>query len=65
MDELNKENVAQDDQRLIRLIRDFYIDPPSDLPYNLKNLDRQDYSKGQTPFVDSRLNYMVGIYVHV
>ena len=60
MDELNKEKVAQDDPRLIKLIRDFYIEPPSGLSYNLKIPDRKDYSKGQAPFVDSRLHYMVG-----
>ena len=62
MDKLNKEKVAQDDPRLIRLIRDFYIDPPSELPYNLKHPDRKDYSKGQAPFIDSRLHYMVGFH---
>lgn len=60
MDELNKAKVAQDDPRLIQLIRNYYIEPPSGLPYNLKILDRKDYSKGQAPFVDSRLNNMEG-----
>ena len=60
IDELNEAKVAQDDPRLIKLIRDFYIEPPSGLPYNLKIPDRKDYSKGQAPFIDSRLNYMVG-----
>lgn len=62
MNELNNEKVAQDDPRLIKLIRDYYIEPPSELPYNLKILDRHDYSRGQAPFVDSRLNYMVGCF---
>lgn len=59
MQELNDLKVNQDDTRLIQLIRDYYIDPPSQLPYHLKNPEKVDYSKGQTPFVDSRLNSMV------
>ena len=59
MDELNAARVPQDDPRLIQLIRDYYIEPPSLLPYNLTYPDREDSSKGQTPFVDSRLGHMV------
>ena len=59
MMKLNKAKVAQDDPWLIKLIRDYYIEPPSSLPYNLTYPDRTDYSKGQAPFVDSRLNYLV------
>lgn len=59
MQKLNDARVSHDDPRLIKLIRDYYIEPPSDAEYNLKDPDRLEYSNGQTPFVDSRLNYMV------
>ena len=59
MQQLNNERVAQDDPRLIKLIRDYYIEAPSRQPYNLRYPNRTDYSKGQAPFVDSRLNYIV------
>ena len=61
MDGLNSLKVGMDDPRLIRLIRDYYIEPPSTLPYVLKKPNRLEYSNGQTPFVDSRLNYIVSI----
>lgn len=60
MKKLNDAKVSQDDPRLVTLIRDYYIEPPSDKPYNLLNPERLEYSNGQTPFVDSRLNYMEG-----
>lgn len=60
MIKLNKAKVSQDDPRLIKLIRDYYIEPPSKAPYNLLNPERLEFSNGQTPFVDSRLNYMEG-----
>ena len=63
MDKLNEEQVAQDDPRLIELIRNYYIVPPSRERYNLTE-DKLDYSMGQAPIVDSRLNYMVGIFFH-
>ena len=59
MDKLNAARVPQDNPELIRLIRDYYIEPPSLLPYNLKYPHREDFSKGQSPFVDSRLGHMV------
>lgn len=59
MQKLNEAKVDQDDPRLIKLIRDYYIEPPSQEPYNLLNPERLEYSNGQTPFIDSRLNYMV------
>ena len=59
MDKLNAARVPQDDPELIRLIRDYYIEPPSLLPCNLKYPHREDFSKGQSPFVDSRLGHMV------
>lgn len=60
MQKLNEAKVDQEDPRLIKLIRDYYIVPPSTEPYNLDVPDRLEYSNGQTPFVDSRLNYMEG-----
>ncbi|XP_045170262.2 uncharacterized protein LOC123532763 [Mercenaria mercenaria] len=60
MKKLNEEKVDQDDPRLIKLIRDYYIDPPSKEAYNLLNPERLEYSNGQTPFIDSRLNYIEG-----
>jgi len=59
MQKLNDAKVSQDDPRLIKLIRDYYLEPPSSEPYYLDNPDRLEYSNGQTPFIDSRLNYMV------
>ena len=59
MKQLSEEKAAHDDRRLIRLIRDFYIDLPSELPYNLTNGNKQDYSTDQTTFVENALNYMV------
>ena len=59
MEGLNAVRVSQDDPDLIKLIRDYYIEPPSLLPYNLTYPNREDFSKGQTPFVDSRLGHMV------
>jgi hypothetical protein len=61
MKELNEEKVAMDDPRLIALIRNYWLVPPSTEPYNLQNNDMLDYSMGQTPLVDSRLNYIVSI----
>lgn len=65
MQKLNDAQVRQDDPRLIKLIRDYYIEPPSLEPYNLENPDRLEYSNGQTPFIDSRLNYMVSDFQHI
>ncbi|KAK3603673.1 hypothetical protein CHS0354_017393 [Potamilus streckersoni] len=60
MKELNDVRVPMDDPRLVQIIRDYYIDPPSLEPYNLENPESLEYSKGQAPFVDSRLNYIEG-----
>lgn len=60
MKKLNEAKVSQDDPRLIKLIKDYYIEPPSREPYNLLNPERLEYSNGQTPFIDSRLNYIEG-----
>ncbi|KAH3894693.1 uncharacterized protein LOC127867739 isoform X2 [Dreissena polymorpha] len=60
MEKLNEAKVSQDDPRLIQLIRDYYIEPPSVEAYHLDSPDRLEFSNGQTPFIDSRLNYMEG-----
>ena len=64
MEKLNEEKCAQDDPRLIKLIRERYLEPPSTLPYNLTNPNRPDYSEfGQTRVVEMHLNNMVKIYI--
>ncbi|XP_033761384.1 uncharacterized protein LOC117343164 [Pecten maximus] len=57
---LNSAQVDHTDPRLVELIRNYYIEPPSLEPYKLDNPNKLEYSNGQTPFVDSRLNYMEG-----
>ncbi|XP_060077630.1 uncharacterized protein LOC132557155 [Ylistrum balloti] len=57
---LNGQRVAQDNPTLVSLIRNYYIEMPSSDPYQLDNPDVVEFSKGQTPVVDSRLNYMEG-----
>ncbi|OWF48557.1 uncharacterized protein LOC110452920 [Mizuhopecten yessoensis] len=57
---LNADHAAMDEPRLIEIIRNHFIVPPSKESYNLKNPDKLEYSNGQTPFIDSRLNYMEG-----
>ena len=57
---LNAEKAAQDDPRLIYLIKRCYLEHPSTLPYELENPDRQDYSQGgQSVYVDELLNHTV------
>lgn len=62
--ELNDREVPMDDPTLIRIIRDYFIELPSLEPYNLKYPNKLEYSKGQTPFIDSRLNNMVSIALY-
>ncbi|XP_069110522.1 uncharacterized protein [Argopecten irradians] len=57
---LNDAKVDQADPRLVKLISNYYIEPPSLEPYHLDHPNRLEYSNGQTPLVDSRLNYMEG-----
>ncbi|CAC5412229.1 unnamed protein product [Mytilus coruscus] len=57
MDTLNKLKVDMDDPRLISLIRNYWIENPSDQPYNLKHPHVIDPSIGQAAFVDNRLNF--------
>ena len=59
---LNRIQPAQDDPRLIRLIRDHFLEPPSTQPYNLLNPQRSDYSEfGQTGIIQKYLNNMVWV----
>ncbi|XP_021343454.1 uncharacterized protein LOC110443514 [Mizuhopecten yessoensis] len=57
---LNGQRVAQNNPTLVSLIRNYYIEMPSLEPYHLDNPDVVELSNGQTPVVDSRLNYMEG-----
>ena len=60
MKQLNKDRAAQDDPRLVELIKDHYIEPPSDLPYKLASSSTLHYSQfGQSKYVDSRLHDLV------
>ena len=56
---LNKRKIAADDPRLVALIRDYYLVPPSNIPYHLDKPDSMDNSRGQEPIVDNRLKYKV------
>lgn len=62
--ELNDREAPMDDPTLIRIIRDYFIELPSLEPYNLTYPNKLEYSKGQTPFIDSRLNNMVSIALY-
>ena len=53
------QQVPADNPELVKIIRNYYIQQPSTEPYNLLNPERLDFSHGQTPFIDSRLNYIV------
>ena len=59
MGQLNKEKVGMEDQRMIRIIREHFIEPPSAEPYYLDHPEKLDFSNGQAPFVDNRLGFMV------
>lgn len=57
---LLKQKVTENDIRLIEIIRNYFIEQPSTEPYNIENPDQLEFSAGQTPLVDSRLNYIEG-----
>ncbi|OWF40479.1 uncharacterized protein LOC110463698 [Mizuhopecten yessoensis] len=64
MADMNSARVDQAEPRLADIIRNYYVEPPSLEPYSLTIPDRLEYSNGQTPFVDSRLNYIEdGFYI--
>lgn len=62
MDILNKQKVDMDDPRLISLIRNYWIENPSDQPYNLNKPQLLDPSIGQAAFADNRLNFKVRMF---
>jgi hypothetical protein len=57
-EKLNEEKVKPDDPRLVNLIRNYYIEPPSDKPYKLAEPNKWDSSYGQAMFVDGTLQNM-------
>ena len=62
LDILYHENAAQDDPRLVNLIRQYLLEAGSELPYNLTNDKRQDYSQGgQSAYVDALLDHTVSL----
>ena len=63
LEQLNSKRVRQDYPKLISIIQEHFLIPPSTEKYNLDNPHRLDYSNGQTPFVDNRLHFMVSGYM--
>ena len=63
MDELNQQKVDMDDPKLISLIRNYWIENPSEEPYNLENPEKMDPSVGQAAFVDNRLKFKASLLV--
>ena len=60
LNQLNSEKAQQDDPRLIKLIRDHFIEPPSPLSYKLNMVSKVHYSKeNQSAIVDAMLNNRV------
>lgn len=59
MTRLNNGKVRADDKMLVEIIKRFYIEPPSTLPYSLKYPEVEDPSLGQAAVVDRALNYLV------
>ncbi|KAL3870227.1 hypothetical protein ACJMK2_038304 [Sinanodonta woodiana] len=53
---LVREKASMKDPRLIDLIRKYYIEPPAEKPYALKNSITLDYSCGQSSYIDRFLN---------
>ena len=57
---LNSVKPEQDDPRLIELIRNHFLEPPSTLPYQLRYPTKHDYSEfGQTRVIEKHLKNMV------
>lgn len=59
MEQLNMEKVQMDDSRLISLIRNYWIENPSNEPYNLTSAESLDPSVGQAAVVDNKLKFKV------
>lgn len=51
----NKKKTKYFDPGLLQLIRNYWILPPSNLPYNLKEPEKKDFSMGQSGVVDKIL----------
>ena len=62
LNEINQ-NIQQDDRLVIHVIQKYFLNSPSLLEYNLDNPHEPDYSYGQAPFIDNRLNYMVSMHI--
>ena len=58
---LNENMTAQDDPRLMEVIRKFWLRPPGLGPLVLEEPSLQDFSKGQSAVVDELLNRRVCI----
>lgn len=57
MDELNQQKVDMADPRLIKLIRNYWIENPSSEEYRLSEPNIVDPSVGQAAFIDNRLEF--------
>ena len=63
---LNKEMTNQDDERLIYAIKQCYMEPPSKLPYNLSQPNRQSYAQGgQDEYIDNIIYHKVSLLLTV
>lgn len=60
MGELNMKKAGMDNEQMIRIIRQHFIENPSNEPYSLDDPGKLDFSSGQAPFVDNRLGFLVG-----
>ena len=61
LDKLNRKKIVQEDPRLIKLIQDHFVEPPSTRPYNLKNPKKRAYTSKKSKVVDQIMNNMVGV----
>jgi hypothetical protein len=59
MEQLNMEKVKMNDSRLISLIRNYWIENPSNEHYNLTSAKSLDPSVGQAAVVDNKLKFKV------
>lgn len=65
MDELNQQKVDMADPRLIKLIRNYWIENPSSEEYRLSEPNIVDPSVGQAAFIDNRLEFKVSDFTFV
>lgn len=59
MDMLNEIQAKDDNPQLIGLIKNYYIEHPSNFPYNLNNPQTKDPSQGQAGVIDKLMNQKV------